>query len=1008
MSVDIQSFWKLLVDSRLFDSQHIQQLSSSFGQVKGAAQSGNAKTLAEWMISQNYLSRYQATVLLAGRPGPFFYGDYKVYDRVDSGRLNGMFRAVHAGTNHPVLLQFVTGPISQNQQQWSSAAQRLERQTTIVHPQLVRAFEAVDLQTYKFVVLENVYGQSLDEQLAKGSLPASEACRVLRLAAMGLAHLHQQGEVHGDVRPHQIVSEPTGNVRLMRDPLAAPRPHDFTNPDPGGELLCKADYLAPEFAQPGKQPDKLTDIYALGCTFYHLLAGRAPFTGGDAPQKLGRHAAEAIQPLEQFGIPQSVAEMVSYMMAKNASVRYQDVSTIVEQLNAFVDPGQLRFQPPHPPATLSSYEQWLAQKKTQRTGTGAPSVVAATGVKPASPFHVQSGTAAVGAAGVAGLATAAAASGETPKAKDAAEYAALREKAKTKQIATYLGIAAILLIALILLANSLGRSKSPVAQENGNGTGTAASSNATNSTTLPGVNGVPNGAGNSSTNTTTVGTSATGAGVPAARPPREIIVDDPQGTLLWASPTTSDALSFRYVPLGPLLYMVARPAEILASPQGNQVIQALGPEFARQRAAWEGAAGVKFEEVEQLIMTLHDDGGNFPRAAYVVRLQQPKSPANLVAAWGNPALQTTDKGDSFYNGGSGYSFYLPADSGGQLFSMGRMIDVADVASRRGAAPPARSSMEPLRRESDASRHFTVIFDPHDLRSNFFADHRQWYFGNPRLAREPIDWFLQDDVKAGMLSLHFGSDFFAELRMQGNLGLQGHQLAAEVQRRLEQVPQRVEDYLIGITPHEYWKKVAFRFPSMIRFMHQHSRIGADEDQAVINSYLPGPAAANLTFGVAMVLESGTSSRPTTVATTKPGSPQTLQDLLNTTTTMSFDQTALEFTMRDLKADLLDSYPDLPFDLDIKIIGADLEKNGITRNQQVRDFNEQNKSVAQILTALVMKANPITTVASPKELDQKLIWVVGPDPADPAKQIILITTRDAAGAKNYTLPAVFQPN
>ena len=60
---------------------------------------------------------------------------------------------------------------------------------------------------------------------------------------------------------------------------------------------------------------------------------------------------------------------------------------------------------------------------------------------------------------------------------------------------------------------------------------------------------------------------------------------------------------------------------------------------------------------------------------------------------------------------------------------------------------------------------------------------------------------------------------------------------------------------------------------------------------------------------------------------------------------------------------------------------------------------------ILTALVLKGNPITTVKSPSETDQKLLWVIGPDPDDASRQIILITSRDAAAAKKYTLPPVF---
>jgi len=96
---------------------------------------------------------------------------------------------------------------------------------------------------------------------------------------------------------------------------------------------------------------------------------------------------------------------------------------------------------------------------------------------------------------------------------------------------------------------------------------------------------------------------------------------------------------------------------------------------------------------------------------------------------------------------------------------------------------------------------------------------------------------------------------------------------------------------------------------------------------------------------------------------------------------------------------------PFEFAIKIIGDDLKLDGITRNQSIRDFKQENQTVADILTALVRKANPVTTVKDPSEKDQKLVWLIGPDPDSAGKQVVLITTRNAAGTKKYTLPAHF---
>ena len=128
MSVATSDFWKLLAESRLFTPQQVQQLAADFGHAQPPA--ANVQAAAQWLIGRNVLSRYQAAILLAGRAGPFYYGDYKVYDRVDKGRLAGGFRAVHTATGHPVLLRFLSGPVVGDPQRWAAldGEQHSERQ----------------------------------------------------------------------------------------------------------------------------------------------------------------------------------------------------------------------------------------------------------------------------------------------------------------------------------------------------------------------------------------------------------------------------------------------------------------------------------------------------------------------------------------------------------------------------------------------------------------------------------------------------------------------------------------------------------------------------------------------------------------------------------------------------------------------------------------------------------------------------------------------------------------
>ena len=308
-----------MAESRLLAPHQVQQLATEFSQTPAAAQ-GTAKTVGQWLIGRNVLSRYQALILLAGRSGPFHYGDYKVYDRIEQGKLAGLFRAVHAASGHPVLLKFLTGPVVSQPALWSAAASNTQAASRIVSPQVQRYFEAVDLQTFKFVVSEDLRGTTLDERLDTSRLPPAEACRIARLAAIGLAQLHASGRVHGEVQPANLflegaASKMPANVKLLFDAMQFPGPLDSSQQQPGSPLAAMADYLAPELAAAGRGPDPLSDIYALGCTLYMMLAGKPPFSGGELQQKLVRHATEPIRSLEKLAVPQPLMQLVGYLMA---------------------------------------------------------------------------------------------------------------------------------------------------------------------------------------------------------------------------------------------------------------------------------------------------------------------------------------------------------------------------------------------------------------------------------------------------------------------------------------------------------------------------------------------------------------------------------------------------------------------------------------------------------------------------------------------------------------------
>ncbi len=369
MSVSIADFWKLATDSRLLAPSDCEQLEAAFAHVKGATEQGNANTLAQWLVAQGSLSRFQSQTLLAGRAGPFIYGEYCVYDRIRTkdGRLGGLFRAVHIGTHHSVLLYFLPKEIGQDPERWPAALQQLAWACYAAHPHVSDVYQLLDLGKFKIAVLENLTGDSLATHLTGNArLAPPDACRLLGQAVTGLARLHQMGQPHGEFRPDNLWLTAEGQVKLLQcplapEPLGGPGPIDWTADDPSGKLLQAADYAAPELAHPGRPPDVTTDLYAVGGTLFHMLMGWPPFAGGDIASKLTRHASEPIVALESYGVPTELAQMIGYLMAKDPAQRYQDAGQVADALAYFVDPAQLHAAPPIAP-TLASFDAWLQQQ----------------------------------------------------------------------------------------------------------------------------------------------------------------------------------------------------------------------------------------------------------------------------------------------------------------------------------------------------------------------------------------------------------------------------------------------------------------------------------------------------------------------------------------------------------------------------------------------------------------------------------------------------------------------
>jgi hypothetical protein len=998
MPVSSADLWKLLRQSRLLSPQRLDQIHEAFAQSGSRPDQVPAKALAQWLIQRQMLTAYQANLLLNGRAGPFRYGDYQIQDRVRGGRLAKTFLAVHVPTRYGVQLKFASSQIAQDPRQWNAARQYVRAVSQIVDNQLQRVFALDEQASHRFLVLERLLGQTVAERLAQQRpLPVSEACQIARLAALGLGALHEQQQVHGDLRPGNLWLESRRGVKLLRDNFLPPAVPALWQAEATPEQLDQAAYMAPELAHPGTPVSPATDVYSLGCNLYELLQGHPPLRGRNAAESLQQRADEAIPPVRAQPIDQALLAILNTMLAKEPSARPAHAAEVADSLLPFIESSQRHIPELAPSATLLAYEQVLGQG-TAPAAPAPPPVISEPDdhptleeppvQAPAAPAHM---TQEVQPFPTESREPAAAQTTPPIDVVSLPRHTKARKRTRRNRASQRKQAIVLSVLAFVLLgAAGVFVALEPRLRTRLWGSGEQSAQLAPQAPSPRSGDRPSHGSKRS---------KSPSSSAPSTR--YELRNDD--GKLLWKAPTNGPAVQLQYLAPGTQTLLIVRPHDILGAANGPPVIKALGPGFDSYRKRLEASAGVELADIEQLVVSLHTTDVA-PAFAIAFRLLEPRPIDELLAAWGDPAARD-HAGVVYYDAGD-WSFFIPDQDSVSRFVMADQSLIHEIIQGQDKPPLMRRELARLLQITDRQQHLSVL-------SSLDALDQEWHAvkTSPRYSerlQESLIWLLSDDVRAYQLNMQFGEQYFVELRAYGLAAADGGAVAEALRERLDNVPQQIETLLTQVYPSPYWRRVALRLPEMVRFLLRYTRVGVEDGTAIANAILPGEAAHNLVFATEMLLSTGARSANTTsTAAELPPAPTSLEELIERSMDLSFDQKSLEFAIQDLATDIRETYPSLPFPFDIQILGSDLQLEGITRNQQIAAFRAEGQTIAEILTAIVMRANPVTTVTDPADADQKLVWVVGPDPVDPKRRILLITTRDAALREGYKLAAPFQP-
>ncbi len=264
-------------------------------------------------------------------------GSYRLVESLGSGGMSSVFRAIHVASGLEVALKVLPRSLAKNGTLLQRFLREAKSAESLQHPNIVAIYDRGSEDGRYYLVLEYVSGGDLHDRVRnKGPLSVVDAVGVIRAVATGLKHAAEQGLIHRDIKPANLLMTPEGDVKITDLGLALQIADEDERVTRDGTTVGTVDYMAPEQARDSRATSIRSDIYSLGCTFYYLLIGSAPFPGGDVPDKLRRHAFEAPPDVRALrpAIPRSLSNIIKKMMAKKPAKRYKDYDELLAALNA--------------------------------------------------------------------------------------------------------------------------------------------------------------------------------------------------------------------------------------------------------------------------------------------------------------------------------------------------------------------------------------------------------------------------------------------------------------------------------------------------------------------------------------------------------------------------------------------------------------------------------------------------------------------------------------------------
>ena len=1016
MREKVDQFWELISISGLLPPETVQNLLAESKSRKPALVE-NLDQLTSWLVSKGALTSYQSSVIAQGRATNFLYGQYQLLDRLQVSDHHADFLARHI-SSYCVLLKFLKGTDQNDALRWRAVRMRADAISECDSPHLLACFETIKLAQHRMLVCEVISGKSLEKLLpTKTRLPADRAFLIGLQLALALQQLHEHGVTHKAISTETVRLISETETQLVVDPLNVDANWLGTQPEElqAAVMHCRAPEvkinqdatLTFEQETSVSSSSAAADLYSLGALLFRMTTGK---NIGDLPQNQNSEA------LKQRELPDWFIDAIENLVGQASEERMSASELVVAfETNGVALPD----------------EESIADELRQDFRQAISKLIPATEVEELDAPQLGEVPQLIVAPDETVDVLADDPEQEdllAPQDRIAKAQASIERRQKLKWVQPLLVVAGCLALGAVFAGIYYYGDQVSISQTSGpdapNRLNDAQPTSIASS--LPTV-----------ADRTEVETS-----IPAVV--QTLISDD--GSTLWETPTLGAPIDLDYLPPAPKIILYANTKQLLAKNEGQLLLQAMGQPFADLTASFENTIGLPLADIDQLLVSYHQTEQSQYQWFAVITCSQSRD--QLKEAWGDLTVAKSVDGKPIYEGDAGLSYFFVDDeaipnnefgpdnevgsdneagpnnkvgsdneveisdnsesSNEVNFAAGQpvkflvgQIEVVRSIVDLGFGYPVSGSIKTLQQSTDRERHLSMMF----LRPSLFNDRGQnWMGENMSTFNRQLNEIIPDEVRGGMLSFHADGGDYLEVILDRQVDISAAELETRIQAGIDDRLQSLITLTQRIPSNEYWQALQNRYAGMLSSLTDEFRWSSQGKQLIGNVWLPPMAAHNLIAASELVAAFQRTAIDPNADQQKV--PQTLAELLQIKRDLDIaNPPDLNVLMADLEQEISGDYSGLPFKWRIALIGADLEKDGITKNQRPGPLKLDQKTFAEILTSIVVSANPDKNISGAADPNCKLIWVLAPDPDNPDQQAVLITTRAAAKIKSYQLPDPF---